>query len=263
MIDFHNHVIPGVDDGAADLPQALEALETFRAQEVTTVIATPHVSGTSTLAARTLDDALAPIDRAWDELRAAAAGAFPELRLERGAEVMLDVPLPDLSDPRLRLAGTKFVLVEFPWMSVPPNAEQALFELKMAGWSPVLAHPERYANAEVALADAARWKRSGATLQVNAGSLLGRYGEQARRIAWGLLESGWADYLCSDFHARGRLATAAAARALAEAGGAAQAHLLTHENPSRLLAGQPPLPVGPLLRRRAPLWRRVLGLGRR
>jgi protein-tyrosine phosphatase len=261
MIDFHNHVIPGVDDGAADLPQALEALETFRAQDVTTVVATPHVSGAATLDAEKLAEALGAIDRGWEALRAAAADACPGVRLERGAEVMLDVPAPDLSDPRLRLAGTRFVLVEFPYMTVPPNAEQALFDLIVAGWTPVLAHPERYTNASAALADAEGWRRSGAVLQVNAGSLLGRYGEQPRRIAWGLVESGWADYLCSDFHARGRCATAAAAEALVRAGGAPQAHLLTHENPARLLAGKPPHPVAPL-RSRAPLWRRVLGLGR-
>ena len=260
MIDFHNHVIPGVDDVAEDLDQALAALSTFASQGISTVVATPHVNGGATLGR--LDAALGPIDRGWETLTAAAAARFPGLRLERGAEVMLDVPAPDLSDPRLRLAGTPFVLVEFPWMAVPPNADQAIFDLKMAGWRPVLAHPERYANAATALTDAEGWRRSGATLQVNAGSRLGRYGEGPRRIAWGLVERGWADYICSDFHARGSCHTAAAVEALERAGGAAQAHLLTHENPSRLLAGQPPLPVGPLLRSRTPLWRRVLGLDR-
>ena len=260
MIDFHNHVIPGVDDGAEDLEQALAALATFHAQGASVVVATPHVNGGATFGR--LDSTLEPIDRAWETLTAAAAERFPGLRLERGAEVMLDVPSPDLSDPRLRLAGTPFVLVEFPYMTVPPNADQAIFDLKMAGWRPVLAHPERYHNAAVALTDAEGWRRSGATLQVNAGSLLGRYGEGPRRLAWGLVEKGWADYICSDFHARGTCHTALAVEALGRAGGAAQAHLLTHENPSRLLAGQPPLPVGPLRRARTPLWRRLLGLGR-
>jgi protein-tyrosine phosphatase len=256
MIDFHNHVIPGVDDGAADLPQALAALEAFAAQGVGTVVATPHLSGASTLDPPALERTLAAIDRRWEELRRAAAGACPALWLERGAEVMLDVPAPDLSDPRLRLAGTNFVLVEFPWMTAPPGAAQALAGLCQAGWHPVLAHPERYAGAAT-LADAAEWRRAGAALQVNAGSLLGRYGEGPRRTAWGLLERGWADYLCSDFHARGRCATAEAAAALARAGGALQAGRLTRDNPARLLAGQPPLPVPPL-RPRPPLWRRLL-----
>lgn len=261
MIDFHNHVIPGVDDGAADLPQALAALAAFAAQGVDSVIATPHLSGADTLRPAALARALADIDAAWDALRLAAADACPGVRLERGAEVMLDVPAPDLSDPRLRLAGTRFVLVEFPFMTVPPQAAEALRGLCAAGWHPVLAHPERYANAAASLEDAARWRAAGAALQVNAGSLLGRYGEGPRRIAWGLVERGWADYLCSDFHARGRCATAEAAAALARAGGPAQAHRLTHENPARLLAGQAPLPVAPL-RPRPPLWRRVLRLGR-
>jgi protein-tyrosine phosphatase len=261
MIDFHNHVLPAVDDGAADLAQALAALAAFQAQGVGTVVATPHVSGAATLDPGALEWTLARIDRAWEALSSAAAGACPGVRLARGAEVMLDVPAPDLSDPRLRLAGTAFVLVEFPFMSVPPHAARVLARLREAGWRPVLAHPERYAGAAPALADAGEWRRAGALLQVNAGSLLGRYGDAPRKTAWGLVERGWADYLCSDFHARGRCATAEAAEALARAGGALQAHRLTHENPARLLAGRDPLPVPPL-RPRPPLWRRLLRPGR-
>ncbi|HEV7590436.1 MAG TPA: CpsB/CapC family capsule biosynthesis tyrosine phosphatase [Longimicrobium sp.] len=261
MIDFHNHVLPGVDDGAADLPEALAALEAFAAQGVDTVVATPHLSGADTLHPAALERALARVDAAWEELGRAAARALPGVRLARGAEVMLDVPTPDLSDPRVRLAGTRFVLVEFPFMAVPPHAAGALLGLREAGWHPVLAHPERYVNAAVSLADAAEWRRAGAALQVNAGSLLGRYGEGPRRIAWGLVERGWADYLCSDFHARGRCATAEAAAALLRAGGEPQARRLTVENPARLLADRPPLPVAPL-RPRAPLWRRVFRPGR-
>ena len=144
MFDFHNHVIPGVDDGAADLEQSRAALAEFAAQGARGVIATPHVRASDAASADTLEAVLAPIDAAWAELRAMAADAFPGLRLERGAEVMIDTPTPDLSEPRLRLAGTRFVLVEFPFMAIPPNAAQALFAVKVAGWTPILAHPERY-----------------------------------------------------------------------------------------------------------------------
>jgi protein-tyrosine phosphatase len=146
-------------------------------------------------------------------------------------------------------------------MSVPPNAPQALFDLKMAGWTPVLAHPERYSNASAGLDDAAEWRRVGALLQVNAGSLLGRYGETARKLAWGLVERGWASYLCSDYHARGRYPVAEATAALAQAGASEQAELLFQHNPARLLASEAPLPVPPV-HRRAPLWRRIFGGGR-
>ena len=260
MIDFHNHLIPGVDDGAADAEQTRAALETFREQGVVRVVCTPHVGGEVTRRPAELAALLESLDGGWERTREVAAG-FPGMEVLRGAEVMLDTPEPDLSDPRLRLAGTRFVLVEFPFMVIPPNGPRALFDLKMAGWQPVLAHPERYSNAADTLADAEEWRRVGACLQVNGGSLLGRYGVKAQSLAWGLLERGWADYLCSDYHARGFCPVAECRRALSARGADEQAVLLTETNPERLLAGQAPLAVPPL-RSAPPLWRRLLGLGR-
>jgi protein-tyrosine phosphatase len=259
MIDFHNHLIPGVDDGAASLEESRAALEAYRAQGVGTVVATPHLRGSLADSPEALEARLAEVDGAWAQLQALGAAEFPGLRLERGFEVMLDTPAPRLGDARLRLAGTAFVLVEFPFMSVPPNAENTLFELKVSGWTPVIAHPERYGNADAAGRAAAEWKRVGALLQVNAGSVLGKYGPEARDRAWALLGQGLADYVSSDYHARGTLHLAAFREALARAGGEAQARLLTEENPARLLAGQQPLPVAPLRPPSRPFWARLFG----
>jgi protein-tyrosine phosphatase len=257
MIDFQNHVIPGVDDGAADVEQAEEALRELASQGVTTVVATPHLSGALSTSPAALEQALAEIDRGWAELLAVAPGVAG-VTLLRGAEVMLDTPAPDLSDPRVRLAGTAFVLVEFPFMTVPPFASAALFEQKMKGWIPVLAHPERYSNLHEDLSDAEEWTRVGALLQVNSGSLLGRYGEVPRRMAWALLERGMVSYLSSDYHARGRCHVADGRAALEARGAGEQAALLMETNPQRLLDGLAPLPVAPI--GAAPsLWRRLFG----
>lgn len=260
MIDFHNHLIPGVDDGATDLDQTREALAVFREQGVRTVVATPHLKASLVDRSNALEEFLGRVDEAWEGVLALGTAEFPEMRLERGFEVMLDVPEPDLSDPRLRLAGTSSVLVEFPFMTVPPNAEGTLFALKVAGWTPVLAHPERYGNLDPEGRAAEGWRRVGARLQVNGGSLLGRYGSAAEGVAWGLLRRGWADYLCSDYHARGRCPSAEARAELERRGGAEQARLLTETNPARLLDDAPPEPVPPL-RGRRPFWKRILGRG--
>ena len=244
MIDFHNHLAPGVDDGAADLEQARAALAALSGQGVHTLVTTPHLQGSLTARPERLHARLAELDAGWERLRALAAAEFPALRLERGAEVMLDTLTPDLSDPRTRLAGTPFALVEFAHMAVPPNADQPLFHLERNGWTPVLAHPERYGGP--VLAQAEHWRTLGTHLQVNAGSLVGRYGSHAREVAWRLLELGWADYLSSDYHARGRLSLDAARDALTARGGERQAELLLETNSARLLAGDPPLEVPPL-----------------
>jgi protein-tyrosine phosphatase len=259
VIDFHNHLVPGVDDGAATLDEARAALREMHAQGVRTLVATPHLAGTLTLRGPELAGYMARVDEAWLALKQAAAEELPGLRLERGFEVNLDTPAPDLSDPRTRLAGTRFVLVEFPHMTVPPAAAEALFALKMRGWTPVVAHPERYSNLDAELRGPEEWRRVGAALQVNGGSVLGRYGDGARRTAWRLLRRGWADFVCSDYHARGSCHVADCRRALESAGGAAQAALLMEENPARLLRGEAPLPVPPLGREPRPLWKRLFG----
>jgi protein-tyrosine phosphatase len=263
MIDFHSHLVPGVDDGAATLDDTRAALAAFRDQGVTTVVTTPHLRGSETEHPERLSGLLATFDAAWDGVAKLAAAEFPELRLARGCEVMLDTPAPDLSDPRVRLAGTRFVLVEFPFMGVPPNIGTTLFEIKMGGWTPVVAHPERYDNLDADLRAPEEWRRMGAHLQVNDGSLLGKYGAAAERTAWALLRRGWVDYLGSDYHARGTLHVAAAFSALARAGGEEQAELLFRVNPERLLEGEAPLPVPPLPDRTPPpFWKRVFGGGR-
>lgn len=267
MIDFHNHLLPGVDDGAATLDETRAALAAFREQGVRAVVVTPHLRGSLTAEPARLEETLARMDAAWEEASAMAAAEFPEVRLERGFEVMLDTPRPDLSDPRLRLAGTRFVLVEFPFMSVPPNAAATLFELRMAGWHPILAHPERYTGIDEALSGPGEWRRVGAHLQVNGASLIGKYGDEARRTAWRLLRRGWADYVCSDYHARGRLHAATARAEIERAAGAEAASLLTEGNAARMLAGESPLPPpafgaqGRGGEEKPSLWKRLFGGG--
>jgi protein-tyrosine phosphatase len=250
LLDFHNHLIPGVDDGAADEEQSAAALQALSDQGIDTIITTPHINGSLSLQPPALAERLREIDAGWARLVAVVASRFPRLKLYRGAEVMLDTPQPDLSDARLRLAGGAFALVEFPFMTVPPQSTSVLRHLSTHGIVPVLAHPERYSGLPRAGDLTAEWKSAGALLQVNAGSLTGRYGADARASAFALLERGLCDYICSDFHARGRPSTAGARRILAELGAAEVADLLTIVNPQRLLDGAPPLPVAPLRRQR-------------
>jgi protein-tyrosine phosphatase len=257
VIDFHNHLLARVDDGASDAEQSRSAVLAMREQGVRGIVVTPHLVASTTERPDLLRRSLELHDEAYEELAAMVASDFADVRLYRGVELMLDSPSMDLSDPRLRLAGTKFVLVEFPGMMVPPHSVHALFQLRERGWLPVVAHPERYHNLDdLVLAD--EWRSVGAFLQCNAGSVVGRYGPRAEAAAWDLLEQGWVDYLCSDYHARGRLPIEAARAAFEAAGGAECFDVLTRENPSRLVRDEEPLPVPPLLRRRS-LWQRLRG----
>jgi protein-tyrosine phosphatase len=268
--DFHSHLVPGVDDGASDRSYSAGALTRFRAEGVGTIITTPHFNGSLTHEPALLAERLTQLDAGWATLEAVVADDAAQfgtpLRVLRGTEVMLDVPEPDLSDARLRLGGGPFVLVEFPGLRLPPmnGAEVAIHALVRAGWRPVIAHPERYRNADESLGEFARCKAAGALLQLNVGSLFGDYGKTAAAYATALLTAGWIDYVSSDYHARGEPGVARFVGALVQSGYAAQAEVLTVTNPGRLVAGEAPLPVAPLQttepRPKAPgFWDKMLG----
>jgi protein-tyrosine phosphatase len=252
-VDFHNHVIPGVDDGAVNPEESAHALRSLIEHGVTHVIATPHVDGSVTRRPEALQERLGAIDTGWAILQQLVNEQFPDLVVLRGAEVMLDAPDPILDDERLRLGGGRFVLVEYPFMMVPPHSPGVLRGVVAAGLTPVVAHPERYAGINPESELPARWRAAGALLQVNAGSITGRYGPQVRDNAFALLERGLADFICSDYHSRGRPSLNGARALLTELNAAEQSDLLLGINPRRLLEGQLPIPVPPLPRRRGML----------
>jgi len=266
ITDFHSHLIPDVDDGAQSPADSAVALKRFRAEGAMQVITTPHFMGSITQNPADLEERLAVLDAGWASLREVVAADATRMgtamRVERGAEVMLNVPDPDLSDDRLRLAGTPFALVEYPMLRLPPvNAEFALMQLRVRGWMPIVAHPERYRNLDPSLVELARFRNAGAYLQMNVGSLFGDYGKTAAGHARRILLAGEADYVSSDYHARGEPGIQRFVRAMVDAGFSEQADLLTVTNPARLLAGEPPLRVPPIQAPNEPrsLWERLFG----
>lgn len=260
ILDFHNHLIPGVDDGAQTVADSRAGLSAFAAEDVRTVIVSPHIAGSLTRKPRELAVRMRELDDGWERLCEIARTT--EVRVERGVELLLDIPDPDLSDARLRLAGGKFVLVEFPFAMIPPQSGGAIKAIRDSGYLPVIAHPERYAGVQSELEILADWKGNGGYLQVTGTSLLGRYGETARTTALELLQRGWADYLCSDYHARGPVLVNDYKTFLEEADATEQARLLMETNPLRLLEGLQPLPVPPLPAQPQNVWRRVTAMFR-
>lgn len=260
--DFHSHLIPGVDDGAADLAESRAAVDALGRAGVRTAVTTPHFDGSLTHAPAMAAERLAAFDAGFADLTGDAAVVASGVRLFRGVELMLDVPEPDVSDARLRLNGGRFVLVEYPGLQLPlANADYAIRALRDGGWQPVLAHPERYRNVDDSLEALAALRFAGAFFQVNAGSLLGQHGEGPRRRASMLLARGWAEYASSDYHARGIPAVAAARAELVASGAGEQAELLFAENPGRLVRDESPRPVAPLTastRNQRSWWRALL-----
>lgn len=248
IVDLHSHLVPGVDDGAPTLEDALEGIERMVDRGVVRLVTTPHLDASVATSPARLDHALAPVAEAFARLQQAVLARYPALSLGLAHEVKLDLPDPDLSDPRLRLPGTSVVLVEWPGLQVPPRSAEVLGELSAAGIQPLVAHPERYRRLGARPELPGEWREAGAWLLVNHGSLVGRYGREAEQCAQDLLSRGWVDALATDFHGRPQLSLyIERARSWIERrGGQDLWDLLTRENPGRIADGRAPLPVPPL-----------------
>lgn len=248
ITDVHSHLVPGVDDGSRSVEEALGAVQQLVDEGVGRVVTTPHLRGSVTRVEDRFQRVMAAMDEGWSRISGAVAERFPDLVFQRGHEVLLDVPDPDLSDPRVRLAGSSAVLVEWPNFRVPPETPRSLRRLVDAGVRPVVAHPERYQGYQDVITRPGEWRDVGALLQVNFASLAGFYGSQARDRAVTLLARGWVDLLATDFHGREDVIPYVdEVRSLLEGSeGKEQWDLLTRVNPRRILEEREPLPVPPL-----------------
>ena len=139
MIDLHSHVLPGLDDGAADLDEAVAICRAAAAAGIEVLAATPHVRDDYPTTPDQMEDALAALrDAAGDIVRLVPGGELDLAELDR--------PRDELR--RFALAGTRrYLLVETPYVGWPLDLADKLFRLRRAGITPVLAHPER--NREV------------------------------------------------------------------------------------------------------------------
>lgn len=259
LADFHNHLVPAVDDGARNLEDVLGSVEKMSGEGIRSIITTPHLDGSLTLDPERLEERLREVDEAFGDAARAVERDFPDIDFQRGHEVMLDVPDVDFAEPRVRLAGTSFVLVEWPRMHLPPGTQQVLRRIREDGYRPIVAHPERYVGIDLEISRG--WRDAGAYLQVNYGSLDGRYGSEARAFALRLLRGGWADYLASDFHGRPgtKLYRAEAWEHLESLEGDEALVYLCVTNPGRIFRDEEPMPV-PVLPPRRGFWAKVKGI---
>ena len=253
MIDLHCHILPGIDDGAPDVDASLRMAEVAVEEGIETIVATPHVSLDYTIDAGALA-------RAVGALNLALARRELKLAILSGAEVAIDrvSSLPQGELRGLAIAGGPYLLLESPYASGATYVDSVIFDVEVAGFRPILAHPERSRTFRDDPKRLERLLESGALCAVSAGSIAGRFGESTHALALRLFRDGLVDLVASDAHddvhrpPRMRYAFEALDEQLP--GIAEQADYYTHEVPKAIVAGRPlpprPDPPAPRKKRR-------------
>lgn len=199
MIDLHSHILPGLDDGARDLDDALEIARTAAADGITTIAATPHVREDYPTTADAMEQGVR-------QLRRAIEREGIDLQLLPGGEISIE-QIDRLSKDELRRFGLggnpAYLLVETPYRDWPLSFGNVVFRLGAYGITPVIAHPERNSDVQADIGKVADLVRAGALIQVTAASLDGRLGSRARACARKLIDAELVDMVGSDAHTAG------------------------------------------------------------
>lgn len=259
MVDIHCHALPGVDDGADSVEVSLAMLRAGLDEGIATVVLTPHLEPGDG------PDKEARHQEVFAVLQGAVEQAGLEVEIHLGSEIGFRFGLGEVAGwPSGTLAGGgRFALVDLPFGLIPPGLEQGFFELRTAGFKPILAHPERQRQLASSPDNFERLREQELLFQIDAGSLTGNFGSRARHAAELLVRRGWVEFVASDAHdLKHRTLTLKGARArVEELGGPGEARRLFEENPSRAVRGEPA--VGPVREAARPgrpsLWRRLLG----
>lgn len=196
MFDLHNHLLPGVDDGAKDWDMAIAMAKMAYADGIRGLVFTPHNS------AWWNNYYQEKIERLTREFRQQLHEEGLELQVGPGAEIYIDTDiLKRLKDGRAAaLNCSRYLLVELPLNSWPMSTEYVFFELQAAGYLPIMAHPERNADIMRKPELMQGLAERGVIGQITAGSLEGKFGRHAQKIALKLLANRWAHFIASDAH---------------------------------------------------------------
>lgn len=196
MVDIHHHLLPGLDDGSNSLETSVQMAKQAAADGITHIVCTPHANGQYRF------DPAVNANR-LGELRACLAAENVAVTLGSGCDFHLSFENVEQAkrDPsRFSINGFGYLLVEPPDYGIPPGLTETLYELQLAGLTPVLTHPERNPTLQVEPERMRPWLRGGLLVQVTADSLTGHKGRKAQRMAQMLLEKRWVHFLATDAH---------------------------------------------------------------
>lgn len=191
-IDIHSHLLPGIDDGAKNINDTVFLISKLQSMGVEQFITTPHI-----------------LNSIWNNTRETIESCYnatlPQLKdvtIKPAAEYMMDSYFYDLilKEEPLLTVKDKYVLVEMSYVNPPLQLFDFIFELQVAGYKPILAHPERYLFYHNNFSEYYRLKKAGCLFQLNLLSVTGYYGSNVTAATERLLREELFDFSGSDVH---------------------------------------------------------------
>jgi protein-tyrosine phosphatase len=194
-IDIHSHLLPGIDDGSKSFEQTLGLVQALQGFGVSQFVTTPHIM--QDVWNNTKEGILSLKNETVVELKNNGI----DVSFRAASEYMMDEYFVQLFQTgKLLTLKDNYVLVEISYINAPIQLYTILFDLQVAGYIPVLAHPERYTFYHNNFEEYVKLKRVGCLFQLNLLAVVGYYGESIANAAKELLQKGMYDFVGSDVH---------------------------------------------------------------
>lgn len=196
MIEMHIHLLPGVDDGSKSMEETEKMLRIIEDDGIDKVIATPHFYRGY------YESSHEDIVKLVDKVNGLCRDKGINVEVHSGQEVFLDRhTLEDYEASRIaKIENTDYMLVELPMMKMPEDAMSIIYELRIKGIRPIMAHPERYVYVMEQPDIVNTFVEEGCLLQINSGSIRGRFGKDVMKTAHTLIKNGMCNLIGSDAH---------------------------------------------------------------
>lgn len=196
MIDLHSHILPGLDDGSKNIEETIEMARISVSEGINKIVATPHHRKPRYLTKK--EDVLGKTIYINSILKQKNI----DLKIYTGMEIRMsrDIPEKLRNDELLSLNESKYILIELPFKEELDYTEDVLHEIKILGYIPVIAHPERY---QVVMNDPNYVKKlieDGCLIQINSNSLTGQFGTECKQVAEILVKHRMVHLVSTDSH---------------------------------------------------------------
>ncbi|SCY39532.1 tyrosine-protein phosphatase [Flavobacterium caeni] len=200
-LDFHSHLLPGIDDGAKTIDDTRHLIAALREMGVERFIVTPHImKNVWENSEQKILDNLAQTQQSL--LRNGI-----DIPIRAAAEYLMDGSfVQHFREHPLLTVKDNYVLVEMSYLNPPIQLYNILFDLQVAGYKPILAHPERYLFYHANFSEYEKLKNAGCVFQINLLSTVGYYGPEVADVAKKLLSRGMIDFAGSDVHHKNHVA---------------------------------------------------------
>ena len=198
MIDIHNHILPNIDDGAKSKEMSIQMLKNAYGQGITDVVNTVHYQHPMF---QDIDLSFNSIYKVSQDLQNEIKLKGINIKIHIASEVFYYNNLLKIKNNKLTTMGNgKYMLIEFHPNNIPASQKETLYNLKIEGVTPIIAHPERYRQVQKDINYVYDWLNSGCLIQIDAGSLIGLLGASCMKTSRLIIQENLCQILASDAH---------------------------------------------------------------